>query len=226
MILRTVRVNKPTCWRINSGRLTKSKNKKILSHRLGFRIGSNHKCKVPRTPFFFHSPQVISLNSLALPVPHCVVTTKCIVSAVSVKIFSIIVNKIFTQMIIKDTEMLPEDTIQKRCKLPGWLLHRLNNVLKEADSLLPRESLSQKPLVTLMEIRSHAYLWTSYWQVRLLIDQYFYITQAHLWEANFPSHIEKSGIGAGESTIMSTVSTPDLMQWVPNEGLPTLLSQI
>ena len=67
-------------------------------------------------------------------------------------------NKIFTQMIIKDTEMLPEDTIQKRYKLPGWLLHRLNNVLKEADSLLPRESLSQKPLVTLMEIRSHAYL--------------------------------------------------------------------
>lgn len=56
--------------------------------------------------------------SLALTLSHWLVTTKCIASDVSVKMFSTVVNKSLTQMIIKNKETLTEEAFRKWYKLP------------------------------------------------------------------------------------------------------------
>ena len=39
-------------------------------------------------------------------------------------------------MIMKDTEMLIEEAVQRWYMLPKWLMHRFNSAIKEADSFL------------------------------------------------------------------------------------------
>lgn len=68
--------------------------------------------KVPRTPFAPYFSQIISLTSLALAVTGWLVT-KYVALAVLVRMLSTVINKILTQMIIKNTEMLTEKTVQR-----------------------------------------------------------------------------------------------------------------
>lgn len=107
--------------------------------------------KMPKTPFSPYFSQIISLTSLPLAVTGWLMT-KCIALAVSVRMLSTVINKISTKMIIKHIEMLTEETFQRKYKLPRWLMHKFNNVLKSAGSLCLHSVVHSVSLILLLGI--------------------------------------------------------------------------